>query len=520
MRPLFSTLICFAFTPFYAQNSFPVISNLSVQLDPNNELVIVHYDLTDTDDDEIKLSFLVSDNNGQSYTLNTENATGDVGFPVQPGINKSIAWDASGRLTGVADYQIKLVADDLFHPDIQAIVDQVDSTSLRDMLEFIAAPRHRITSSAHLGAVKDSIEQAFIEAGLDTYREEFPYGSYTGQNIIGRMEGTTQAENTYIIDAHFDTVNSSPGADDNGSGVVGMLEVIRILAPYRFSKTLRFIGFDLEEEGLIGSDYYTNHSLTAAESIEGVFNLEMIGYYSDEPNSQTFPAGFNILYPDQFGAVAADQFRGNFINNIGDQNSVALQTIYSNAAALYVPDLKVISLTAPASWQLITPDFGRSDHGSFWEAGIPALLLTDGSNFRNPNYHTSNDRVETLDFTFLTNVVKTLVGAVVDAAGIEHSTAAIAGFSMVTGLDNTLDCIWQLAPIPAVENLKISFKRCDFDALKVQILDLAGKLVFETMVHPVSTDTIDLDISALEPGPYVLKASNHRLTLSQKLIVK
>ncbi len=73
----------------------------------------------------------------------------------------------------------------------------------------------------------------------------------------------------------------------------------------------------------------------------------MIGYYSDEPNSQEFPFGFNLLYPDQYAAIESDQFRGNFINNIGDQNSVALQTAYVNAAALYVPDLKVISLTAP-----------------------------------------------------------------------------------------------------------------------------------------------------------------------------
>lgn len=519
MRPLFSFLFFFAMTLLFGQNAYPVMSNLSVQIDPTDEIVTINYDLADPDDTDLKITFLVSDNNGQSFTIPTENATGDVGFPIQPGVDKNITWDATGRLTGATDYQVKLVADDLFQLDIQAIVDQVDSNRLHSNLEFIASPRHRFTSPNHLGAVKDSIEQAFLAADLDTWREEVPYGNYTGQNIIGRLEGTTQADKTYIIDAHFDTVSNSPGADDNGSGVAGVLEILRVLAPYRFSKTLRFIGFDLEEEGLIGSEHYATNNISAEETIEGVFNMEMIGYYSDEPNSQTFPTGFNLLYPDQYAIIQADEFRGNFISNIGDQNAVALQTAYANAAALYVPDLKVISLTAPSNWLLITPDFGRSDHAPFWIAGIPALMLTDGSNFRNSNYHTVNDELETLNFTFMSQVVKAIVGAVAEEAGIEHSTTASADFSVTTGLDNTLDCKFQLSPVPVDEHLVLSFGRCDFEAVTVQIFDLTGKRVLEILTQPILTKTVDLDLTALEAGTYLLKASNGAQSISRKLIV-
>ncbi len=93
-------------------------------------------------------------------------------------------------------------------------------------------------------------------------------------------------------------------------------------------------------------------------------------------------------------------------------------------------------------------------------------MLTDGSNFRNPNYHTGNDELETLDFTFMSHVVKAIVGAVAEEAVIEHSTTASAVFSVTTGLDNTLECSFQLSPVPMDKNLQLSFELCDFETLK------------------------------------------------------
>jgi len=166
----------------------------------------------------------------------------------------------------------------------------VASNRIMANLEFIEGIRHRTANEPHLEAVKDTIEQRFIAANLIANREDFLFGSYTGQNVVGHLEGANHSDTTYIIDGHFDTVSDSPGADDNGSAVAGMLEVARVLGPYQFKKSLRFIGFDLEEEGLLGAFNYTAEDIPDAETIKGVFNLEMIGYYTEEPNTQEFPA--------------------------------------------------------------------------------------------------------------------------------------------------------------------------------------------------------------------------------------
>ncbi|MEL7221188.1 MAG: M28 family peptidase [Bacteroidota bacterium] len=518
MKTILPILCCCLFAVLHAQNTYPIISNLVVQYDETAEILTITYDLED-DDSELDVVFQVSDNNGQSFLIPTENASGDVGLPVQPGTNKTISWDASGRLSGAMNYQIKLVADDLFEIDIQEIVDQVDSNRMRNNLEFIGDPRNRFTSADHLEEVKDSIENAFLAANLNTYRDDVPFGGYTGENILGDWAGTTQSEFTYIIDAHFDTVNGSPGADDNGSGVVGFLEALRVLSPYRFNKTIRFIGFDLEEDGLIGANNYVFTSLPEGETIEGVFNLEMIGYFSEEPNSQTFPTGFELLYPEEAAVLAADQFRGNFVNSIGDQNSGALKDAYDSAVVTYVPELKIISFLAPPNWQVITPDFGRSDHAPFWEEGIPALMLTDGSNFRNPFYHSADDVVETLNFTFMSNVVKAVVGAVAELANIEHSTVATSAFMVTTSVSNALDCQFQLSPVPAAENLKLVFTDCTFDEVQLQLFDISGQLVKQSIATPNATGDIDLNISALDAGVYVLKINQEGRSVSKKLVI-
>jgi len=518
MRQLTLLLALFFSSSIFAQNEYPVISNLSIDFDDNTKMLTATYNLFDAESESMDIHFLVSDDEGISYLINTANAMGDVGSGILSGMDKSISWDASGLLTGNGAYRIKIVADDLFQLDFQEIVDQVDSNRILANLEFIEGIRHRTANAAHLEAVKDTIEQRFVDAGMEASRKNFMFGSYTAQNILGRLEGSNHSDTTYIVDGHFDTVNDSPGADDNGSAVAGMLEAARVLAPYSFRKTLRFIGFDLEEEGLLGAFNYTAEDIPDAETIKGVFNLEMIGYYTEEPNTQTFPTGFELLYPEIQTQLEMDEFRGNFITNIGDQNSVALQTAYDNAAANYVPDLKVISLTAPEAWTVLTPDFGRSDHAPFWLTGVPALMLTDGSEFRNPFYHSPDDVLETLDFTFMSNVVKAVVGAVAEEAGIQHSSFVTADFSVLTSVNNTLDCGLSISPIPADNDLVLRFEHCAFAKLDVQIFDSLGQLVLTKKVFPSDFAIAKLSLENLESGLYLLKVSDGERTLSRKIL--
>lgn len=518
---LFIVLLTFLLPiPLLAQNEYPEITNLSVVFEENTQTLIVNYDLFDTEDDLMQVDFLVSNDEGQSYTIETGNATGDLGASIQSGNGKSITWEADGLLTGGGNYLIKLVADDLVAIDIQSIVDQVDSNKILKNVEFIEGVRHRNSNPNHLNVIKDSIEQRFVAAGLDSYREDFLFGNYTGQNIIGYLEGTTHTDSTYIIDGHFDTVTFSPGADDNGSALGGLLEVVRVLAPYRFNKNLRFIGFDLEEEGLKGSIDYLANGIAENETIKGAFNMDMIGYYSEEPNSQVFPNGFEILYPDVYNDLVNDEFRGNFITTISDENSTLLQTAYNAAAAQYVPELKIISLVAPEDWSVLTPDLGSSDHAPFWLENIPALSLSDGADFRNPNYHSENDTLETLNFTFIANVVKTLVGALAEEAGIEHSTVAIEAFSVTTDLNTTLGCDLQISPIPVNETLQLSFEDCDFKKLKIQIFDTKGKLVIDRKIEAANSGSVDLNLANLQAGLFLLRLSDGKREMSQKLLIE
>ena len=518
MRQL--TILCFVLfsTSLFAQNQIPVVSNLTLDFDESNQTLTATYNLFDAESESMDVHFLVSDDGGISYLINTSNATGDLGSGILSGTDKSISWDASGLLNGIGDYRVKIVADDLFQLDVQEIVDQVDSNRILANLEFIEGIRHRNVNVSHLEAVKDTIEQRFVDANLETVREDFPYSGYTAQNIIGSLEGSLHSDSTYIIDGHFDTVDDSPGADDNGSAIAGLLEAARVLAPYQYNKTLRFIGFDLEEEGLLGAFNYTAEDIPDREIIKGVFNLEMIGYYTEEPNTQAFPAGFELLYPDVQAELEADDFRGNFITNIGDQNSIPLMEAYDEAAANYVPELKVISIAAPESWTVLTPDFGRSDHAAFWLSNRPALMLTDGSEFRNPYYHSPNDLLETLDFTFMSNVVKAVVGAVIDEAGIQHSSFTTAEFSVLTSAKNTLDCGLNLSPIPTDNELNLHFENCAFATLEVQVFDPLGKLVLSKSISPTASDVVKLDLNQLEAGLFLLRISDGERSLSRKVL--
>lgn len=123
------------------------------------------------------------------------------------------------------------------------------------------------------------------------------------------------------MDAHYDGVLNAPAADDNGSGVAGMLEALRILANYNFEHSLNFIGFDFEESGLIGSQRYVQNGIKSFEDIQGVLNFEMIGYYTDSVYTQTTPAGFDSLFPQAYQSLQLDSFRGNTLIACGNTTS-------------------------------------------------------------------------------------------------------------------------------------------------------------------------------------------------------
>ncbi|MFN8257805.1 MAG: putative Ig domain-containing protein [Bacteroidales bacterium] len=414
-----------------AQNQAPDITNYGTIIYPGDRILKIQYDLTDNENDNIRITLKISNNRGKDFYFPITNISGDIGYPVTPGNRKTVTWNFPDSINYsmliTERFVIKLIADDLQPFDIQELVNQVDSNRLLQDLNLIQGIRHRVSGVQNLANVKNLIESRLGICGMPTERKNVPFTNddgtaYTGQNIIGRLSGNYTETAFYILDGHFDTVINSPGADDNGSAVAGFLEAARVLSKYCFDKTIKFIGFDLEEAGITGSRIYARTCIPANEQLQGVINFEMIGCYKTANNSQTLPNGFSTLFPEFYQKVASNNFKADFAFNISNVASNDLKAEFDNCAAQYVPQLKVYSLSVAGDGSSV-PDLRRSDHRSFWDAGYKALMITDGANFRNTNYHTPADLANTLNYTFMANIVKTTIATLAKLCGPIHGNS-------------------------------------------------------------------------------------------------
>ncbi len=204
------------------------------------------------------------------------------------------------------------------------------------------------------------------------------------RNVIAEQAGYDQMERIFIITAHLDSItgdpyNYAPGADDNASGSVGVLMAADILSNYFFDCTIRYALFTGEEQGLVGSYYYAQSAYNNGDNIEGVLNLDMIGY-----------------------------------NTLGSDPVIELHTRPSNQDDLAIANLFVDVIDAyglDLTPQIVQDGISASDHYSFWQVGYPAILgIEDFSDFT-PHYHSTGDQVETLDLAYFTNFIKASVGS-------------------------------------------------------------------------------------------------------------
>ena len=314
-------------------------------------------------------------------------------------------------------------------PDTRLLVEHVSQEELRRHVSILAASDRSSTSApeAHARAL-EYIRGVFQKANLEIRDHTFTYsgrsgsysgrsGSYSGRsgtNLIGRKVGSEAELASLLVSAHYDTVTGSPGADDNASGVAALLECARVLDTVHLKRTIEYVVFDMEEaqpegEGLVGSSAFVRDEASST-GYDGVYNLEMVGFTSG-PGTQRFPPGFELLFPEIYQHVDERGFTGDLLVVTSMGQSAALGRRMAAEAASYVPDLDVVSLELDARMPL-PPDFFRSDHASFWEAEIPAVMVTDTANFRNPNYHTARDTADTLDYGFLHKVTRVLVATV------------------------------------------------------------------------------------------------------------
>ncbi len=255
----------------------------------------------------------------------------------------------------------------------------------------------------------DYIEQEWIAAGLKPVRQSYADNTY--HNIIAEIRGSKQPDEIIIAGAHYDTVWLSPGANDNASGVAAMLELSRNLVNLKPERTVRFVAFTNEEQPFAGSDemgsiIYARQLHQQGESVIAMYSLEMLGYYSDKPGSQSYPAPLSWFYPDQ----------ANFIAFVGNIQSGRLLWQSLNAFRRH-SDFPAQGLIMS---ERLVPDIRRSDHASFWDTGYPAVMVTDTAEFRNIHYHTAGDVMRTLDLKKMAGVVAGLSMMLAELAGIHE----------------------------------------------------------------------------------------------------
>lgn len=277
-----------------------------------------------------------------------------------------------------------------------------------DMLAGVIGKRN-VYYAKGLAAAAESLERSLTDAGYAVERQSYEVFGVRCDNLIVEIAGATWPDEIIIVGAHYDSVDDSPAANDNASGVAATLALAR-----RFTqntqppaRTLRFVLFVNEEPPhfqteAMGSLVYARRCHARGESIAGMISLETIGCYSDEPGSQQYPiAPIGWLYPDT----------GNFIGFVCNTASRALvrAAIKSFRAHAQFPS----EGAALPGW--IT-GVGWSDQWSFWQCGYPALMITDTAPFRYPHYHTEHDTPDKIDYQRMARVVEGLEAVVAELA--------------------------------------------------------------------------------------------------------
>ncbi len=414
---LFYIIFCTC-TIVYAQNHRPSISNVILDDDKENKRLLIKFDLSDNEDQYIAVNVDLLDDTG--IPLKGIAMSGAHGDSVSVGNEKRIYCDYSKSIKSSQRILVRLTAHD-YHPvQIKDLVEQVHVENLKNDLVFVEGRRFPITrkDAKHHKEVRKFIKGKFGDNGLEISLQDSLMNSFKVQNIIGEKGGVTDPDKHYILCAHYDAYFRSPGADDNASGVAGMLEAMRILSRYNFDRSIRFVGFDMEEDYLLGSRAYTSGRFGDNSKIQGAINLDMIGYFSEEPNTQIVPEGFNLLFPDAYKQVAANNFKGDFIiiNYIGSSSD--LKNTFQESVSMYTP-VKSIALDAAATGE-INPELAASDHLSFWKAGAKAIHIGDGGQYRNVHINTKKDKLRLINYKYMVEVVKATVAAMAKLAGINN----------------------------------------------------------------------------------------------------
>ncbi len=291
------------------------------------------------------------------------------------------------------------------HPGAPALAAAADLLAAR--LAAAGLPVRRLPVAGRLPAL-DHIHSRPPETVGDRLSPDLQAATY--ENVEAVIDGADPEAPVAVLGAHYDTVEESPGADDNASGVAVLLAVAAALAArrragWRPRRGIRLVSFTLEELGLLGSASYVRALGEAGVAVAGALVLESVGFTSRVQRSPAF-----IKLPE----------RGDFLALVANEASRPLLDRVLAAARRVAPTLRTVPpdpyFAAPGEARGPFADMRRSDHAPFWDAGWPAVMLTDTTEFRSPHYHRASDVPDTIDAAFLAAAAQVALEAVVDLA--------------------------------------------------------------------------------------------------------
>ena len=334
----------------------------------------------------------------------------------------------------------------------EAVMESVRPDRLRATVESLPAPRNRLHAPEAMARADTLILQALADAGWQTERRPFTltnaagcldyvpengvaaggrgrdtiYPRLDGVNLLGIKPGENSTD-AIVIGAHHDTVRDSPGADDNTASVAALLELARALSPFRFRDTILLAVFDMEELCLLGSPALIE-DLRRERRITGALVYETMCYTDTTPNSQRVPPGIDLLFPGQIARLRRRGLPGDWTVVIYRRDSAKLaRTLGEGLAHLAGAHVPVL-MRDPTDLALVggllrrrvpaARHFSRSDHASFWRAGIPAIMIGDTADLRNPHYHQPTDTPDTLDYERLAAIVGATATVIARHAGL------------------------------------------------------------------------------------------------------
>lgn len=261
----------------------------------------------------------------------------------------------------------------------------------------------------------DWIEASLRDAGYEVQRlrYEAPHPDAAGRvrtfsNLVAEIPGDSARDEIVVLGAHYDTFHTSPGANDNATGVAALLAVARALRGSSPRRTVRLAFFANEEPPYFQTDGMGSLVLARqwrerGDDVVAMLSLETLGLYRDEPGSQRYPAPLGLLYPETGDFVA-------FVGNVGSRGLVK-DVIGAFREETAFPS----EGGAPPGF---VPGVGWSDHWAFWQAGYRGVMITDTAPYRDSHYHTSGDTAERLDYERMARIVD----------GVMHVVDRLAGF--------------------------------------------------------------------------------------------